>query len=533
MLKSITLQKRRDLKRSADDGTTHIFDMIRKTRRSITDLLSAEQTDETLAFLESAPELGRGTYGEAKEVTKAIVCKITGCGSHLLGPLWSIWRSENVEPNILRFLWKHLVETRITPHIIAPLGLDHSIIEGTTERQKKDDQGIQSSLIYFMEKATAGTVRDHLTGHVSGQRFDLILKVILFQLCYTLECIYTLFPRFRHNDLKDDNVFLHKSSSQGYTRYTIHGSSFYVPNVGVTVLISDFDFASISGSLFDNYKVIEQEWETPSYNINTRKTHAADFDCFLAYVRNHFGDKISSKLKTQLKHIFGAYPKKNSYRSTVVESQGLLTTKEILMETEFFEEFLQTKPPQEIGEQFTFFKSYSKEVAQLGGDEKRHTPLFLPRIDEAIDPRDLLSFQTFRTWTPNCLEWDEEEPTVFSERACERIVGCMHAIYDIKPAPKRDIAGFGFPKDKKEIFFETVEQTGASYILDYYVPSRWWPAIYTCAFIDTAEEMDLVASNQVCWGMTQWCEFWTDMDETDYTEMELLHVALQWGWVRE
>lgn len=529
---SITLQKRRDLKRSADDGTTHIFDAIRKTRRSITDILYSEEVDDTLAFLENAPELGRGTYGQAKEVTNKIVCKITGCGTHLLGPLQSIWRAENVEPSILRFLWEHLVETRVTPHLIAPLGPDHSIIEGVTEQQRKDDVRMRNSLIYFMEKATAGTVRDYLEQQMSGVRFDLIFKVILFQICYTLECIYATFPRFRHNDLKDDNVFLHKSSSKGYTLYSIYGAQFYVPNVGVTALISDFDFACISGSMFDNYKVIEQEWETPSFNINTRKNHAADFGCFLTYVRNQFGDKMSPNLKTTLKHIFGSHTKKNSFRATVPESEGLLTTKEILMETECFDEFLHTKDEKEVVEQFSFVKKFIPSSAGEG-KEQRHTPLFLPRIDDALDPRELPSFKFFRLWAPVDPELDEEEPTTFSERACQRIVNHMHQIYDLKPNPKKDLAGFGFDKDKKDVFFETVQQTGASFILDYYVPSRWWPAIYTCAFVDTIEEMDLTAPNQVCWGMSQWCDFWKDMGEADYNEMELLHVALQWGWVRE
>lgn len=529
---SVTLQKRRDLKRSADEGTTRIVDVIRKTRRSITDMLVAE-ADETLAFLEAAPELGRGTYGQAKEVSKGVVCKITGCASHLLGPVHSIWRAENVEPMILRFLWQHLVETRVTPHIIAPLGHNHSIIEGTTAKQQATDSEMQNSLIYFMEKATAGTVRDYLGKHMGGPKFDLILKVILFQVCYTLECIYSLFPRFRHNDLKDDNVFLHKSTSVGYTRYTIHGTTFYVPNVGITVLVSDFDFACISGLIFDNYKVIEQEWETPSYNINTRKNHATDFSCFLNYVRNQFGNKCSRELKDQLKQVFGLPSKTNSYRATVKESQGLLTTKEILLETEFFEEFLEEE--EDVKEEFSLKKKGggSGLLPPQGGQETRHAPLFLPRVDDAIDPRELLSFKSFRLWSPVNTNLDEEEPTPFSERVCQRLVACMRDIYDLKPNPKKDLAGFGFPKEHEEEFFEAVEQTGTSFILDYYVPAKWWPAIYTCAFVDTVEEMDLTTSNQVCWHMTQWCDFWREYEEANYSEMALLHVALQWGWIRE
>jgi hypothetical protein len=172
------LSKRTNLKRSADKGTTGVYDFVRKMHRSVENLLASDEVDDTLALLESAPELGKGTYGEAKEMSNNIVCKITGCATNLLGPLNSIWRSENTEPRLLRFLWEHLVETKMTPHLIAPLGNTHTIIEGGTHSQK-ETEGIQNSLIYFMEKATAGTVREYLTRHMAGKRFDVVFKVYL------------------------------------------------------------------------------------------------------------------------------------------------------------------------------------------------------------------------------------------------------------------------------------------------------------------------------------------------------------------
>ena len=529
-----SLKKRKDLKRSADEGKAGIYDFVRKIHRSVDNLLDSNELDDTLALLESAPELGRGTYGEAKEMSDNIVCKITGCASNLLGPLNSIWRSENIEPTLLRVLWEYLVETKMTPHLIAPLGNTHAIIEGATNSQKKAD-GVQNSLIYFMEKATAGTVREYLTRHSGGKRFDLVFKVILFQICYTLECIYALFPRFRHNDLKDDNVFLHKSTSTGCTAYTIHGRTFYIPNVGVTALISDFDFACISGSLLDNYKVIEQEWETPSYNISTRKNHAADIGLFVSYALNQFDYKFTNVFKASMKRQFGKVPSKNSFRYTLEQSGELPTTKEMLSSM-FFEDYLMKDDDEEVVERFVFNPPPAPPLPTpptVSSEEIRHTPLFIPRFGDAIDPRELKSFQHFRLWKPVRNDLDDDEPAPFCERVCERIVNHMRELYSLRPNPKKDIAGFGFEKEKEQMFFDTVEQTGASFILDYYVPSRWWPAIYTCVFVDTIEEMDLCVSNQVCWHMGQWCDFWKRAGEANYTEMELLHVALQWGWIRE
>lgn len=535
----ITFDKRRDLKRSADEGSVNVFDIVRKTQRSIPDVLNGEGY-ETIALLEKSPELGHGTYGEAKEVSKDVVCKITGCGSHLLAPVYSVWRSENIEPRLIQFLWKHLVETRITPHIIAPLGKTHSIIEGTTKKQKEVDNGIENSLIYFMEKATGGTLRSYFV-RASPVNFDYLFLVIAFQICYTLEAIYARFPRFRHNDLKDDNIFLHKSTAVGYSVYTIHGTTFLLPNVGVTALISDFDFSCISGETFDNFKIIEQEWETPSYHINTRIDHAADFDCFLSYVRNQFDEKFSNQMRKTLFTLFGPSKKTNNYHTTPEESGELPSTKEILLNTDMFKRFIAPKRMNGIDVTDIFNADSNIEIeyptdANDSKYETRHCPVFLPRTNEVIDPSDLPSFEMFASW-PLSLQvpqdLDEEDPDDFSKDDCDRILEKMIPLYDIKANPKKDIAGFGFSPTKKKVFFETVDQTAASFILDYYVPSRWWPAIYTCAFIDTIEEMDLTIPNQVCWHMYQWCEFWAQQEEAQYTEMQLLHFALQWGWVRE
>jgi len=525
----ITFSQRKVLKRSADEGSFTVRDVLRKSHRSIPDLL---EDHNALALFENSPELGHGTYGEAKEVGENVVCKITGCGSHLLGDVHSIWRSENIEPCLLRFLWERLVESKATPHIIAPLGSSYAIVVGTTQRQQKEDNETKQSLIQFMEKATAGTVRGYFT-RLSILDFDLVFKVILFQVCYTLEAIYMRFPRFRHNDLKDDNVLLHKSASSGYTTYTIHGVTFTLPNVGITALISDFDFACIPGHVFDNYKVTEQEWETPSYNMNTRIDHCADLSCFVSYLRNQFGDKIANGTRKILQKVFGVSKKKNGYRCTVEESAVLPTTRDVLIDTALFEEF--AYKDNSASDHFNADLHYRNEptIQIPQGSEVRHTPVFLPRSSQVVDPQVLPSFQMFRNWNPVYPLLDAEEPSMFSELASNRIIDVMQCIYSIKANPKKDIAGFGFPEKHRQTFFDTVEQTAASFILDYFVPSRWWPAVYTCAFIDTIEEMDLAISNQVCWHFMQWCDFWEDKGEASYTQMQLLHFAIQWGWVRE
>lgn len=526
----VTLKHRKDLKRSADDGTLSVLDVVRKQHRSLPHLLDEQDEDHIVRLLEDSPQLGKGTYGEAHQLSPDVVAKITGCPSGLLGDvIKSPWRSENVEPRLLEFLWKHLVETHVTPHLIAPLGGKHTIITGATKNQQATDADMTNSLVYFMERATLGTLRSYLKQQKASEKFDLLVRVLLFQVCYTLEAIYMRFPTFRHNDLKDDNIMLHTSSAQGYTEYIIHGTRFAVPNVGVTVMISDFDFACISGYAFDNYKVIEQEWETPSYNINTRRDHAADFVCLVTYLRAQFSTKLSRTFRDQLDSIFGILKKTNSFRATVFESEVLPCTEQVLTDTSLFACFqVDIGAEKNVTDVFHADKNASEAIVfhvWSGEKEKRYAPVLFPRQQDVLDMYNLPSYEHFRKCDPIYKYIDQEEPKAYAEQTCSALLEHLQSIYDLKP-------DFGFPQSKKEAFFRLVDEIGSSFILDYFVPERWWPAVFTCAFVDAIEEMNLAKPSQVCWYFEKWAKFWERQGVVRYSDMQLLHFALQWGWLR-
>lgn len=578
----VTLVERKVLKRSADEGKLSIRDVVRKNHCSLPDLLLNNADADTLALLEQSPELGSGTYGQAKEVgvvygdgsaaaegggivavdnkNTSVVAKITGCASGLLGDVaHSPWRAEHVEPKLLQFLWAHLVETNVTPHLVAPLGGTHTIIEGTTVTQKGADKEIANSLVYFMEKATKGSVRAHLKRLMGGAHFDRVVKVIMFQVCYTLASIYMRFPSFRHNDLKDDNVLLHVGPTEGCTEYTIHGTTFHVPNVGVTVLVADLDFACISGYMFDNYKVVEQEWETPSYHIDARQDHASDMACFIAYLRNQFSSKMTPALKDVLKNIYGTSRRDNGYRATYLDAVDFPTAMDLLLDTRLFEEWVTPAGSAGGGNPITL--SAERRYDSPGGagrivdsfnadrnlhtippawpaipitpQEVRHCFMFRPRHVNAIDVSYLPSYTYLERCRPVFAYIDNDPPKEHDQPVCERLLEMLECVYDIQADPKRDKAGFGFARDKFDAFYDKVDEIASAFIIDYFVPERWWPAAYTCAFIDAVEEMDLAASNQVCWHFYQWCRFWEQQGEVRYTEMNLLHFAVQWGWLRK
>ncbi len=179
------LQNRMELKRSFDNGTTRIFDVRDKRNKTLPELLIDPES-----IFDHEDELGRGEYGQAKLLkdqrgTSSVVAKVTGCNNMWLGdPFVSPFRSEQIEPRILNFLWTHLVETRVTPHIIAPVG-KHAIVNGYTPEQKEEDKELESSLIFFMEPASVSDLRVHFRS-ITSHEFRTQFKPLLFQICYTL-----------------------------------------------------------------------------------------------------------------------------------------------------------------------------------------------------------------------------------------------------------------------------------------------------------------------------------------------------------
>ena len=254
---SVTLASRLALKRSMDSGEGEVVDASDKRSKSLAQLI--EDCDDTFDTFNKSMQLGSGVYGDVRLLSEHVVAKVVACGPHLLGSyLQSPFRSEQCESALLNYLWLHLVDTPmrlrsrcITPHIIAPLA-KASILSGATAKTLTEaDKGerIEASAVLFLERATRNDMRSYLGGIWHQETFDLHFRVLLFQLCYTLEAIYQRWPRFRHNDFHDANVLLHQVESKGHVQYSIGGRSFIVPRIGVSAMVSDFDFAWWSSTL--------------------------------------------------------------------------------------------------------------------------------------------------------------------------------------------------------------------------------------------------------------------------------------------
>ena len=120
------------------------------------------------------------------------------------------------------------------------------------------------------EWANKGDLLDFIRRHYT--KLTLIhWKVFLFQIISTLAVIQSKFPSFRHNDLKANNILVHKdkeSKKNVVFRYTVNNRKYVIPNIGYQIKLWDFDFACIPG-IVENKKV-NAKW-TNEINVIPKK----------------------------------------------------------------------------------------------------------------------------------------------------------------------------------------------------------------------------------------------------------------------
>ena len=555
-----------NLKRSletnqAGEGLFH--DPNDKRNKSLDELL-----ESPFYMLQHKDIIGQGEYGYVKDLKTAsgessgVVAKISGCLSNLIGdPNTTPFRSEHVEPRILKFFWKYLVETHISPHIICPIGA-HSIIHGVLPEQAERDADMTHSAIFFMEKCYAGTLRDYLANKTDAENFDRTFKIFLFQICYTLAVIFTKWPNFRHNDLKDDNIFLTSTSSMGggggdetkpTTTYVIYDKTYVLPNLGVMALIGDFDFSCISGYMFDNFKVLEQEWNTPSVNINSREDHRADIYSLITYLRVNFKRKISTNLDRKLNSLFGSVRESNNFYR-LFPTDTAPTVENLFNEIGFFDEFLTPTPPEEEGPCFNGDHIISLRVTYehiFPFTDHRHVPIILPRKSPRLGTTLLPSLIYYRKCPPFSPSVDEDVVgTIFNKRLSDKIMDHIGFVYSCKfmtdilerygPFPPDselindfDTNFYKFPTKHKKDFLKAVEKRAETFLKKYIVPLKYYYYTYSCAFVDESFYSGLVLPGQKCWTHSSWGDFWECAKVQKYTSMEMIHFTLQYNWLRE
>lgn len=215
------------------------------------------------------------------------------------GDIYNISRPENAELMMIKLLSYFVVKKR-TPHIVLPIHTFYTSIKYFINLIKenvadaKDEKGNDSKYAEFVDKYQKGDFYSEVSILISewankGDFLDFMRKkykrftlkhwkVFFFQIISVLAVVQSKFPSFRHNDLKANNVLIHKTDAKVSThKYTINGKIYHVDNIGYQLKLWDFDFACIP-NIVDNSKV-SSEW-TQAINVTPHQNRYYDMHYF-------------------------------------------------------------------------------------------------------------------------------------------------------------------------------------------------------------------------------------------------------------
>jgi hypothetical protein len=214
----------------------------------------------------------------------------------IYGGMYDSNRPENAELKMIKLL-SYFVINKVSPHIILPICTFNTsilpfvnLIEKNTiskdnikynefiDKYNKNHYNENVSIL-ITEWANRGDFLDFLKKHYKKLKIRH-WKVFFFQILSVLAIIQNKYPKFRHNDLKANNILIEKLPKENHEalRYRIKNVEFKVPFIGFRLKLWDFDFACIP-DIIDNYKVA-LEW-TNELNITTTKNRYYDIHFFL------------------------------------------------------------------------------------------------------------------------------------------------------------------------------------------------------------------------------------------------------------
>jgi len=211
------------------------------------------------------------------------------------GDMYNIKRPENTEILMIKLL-AYFVINKETPHIILPITTFNTSIKpflnlpkANIVNNKKFEQFIeryekgeyyQNVSILISEWANNGDLLDYIRKNYKMLKLN-DWRCIFFQILSVLAIIQNKYPAFRHNDMKANNILVHKIDIDQVNKnflYKINNQLYIVQNIGFQLKLWDFDFACIP-NLVNNAKV-EADWTT-KININPEQNRYYDIHYFL------------------------------------------------------------------------------------------------------------------------------------------------------------------------------------------------------------------------------------------------------------
>ena len=210
------------------------------------------------------------------------------------GPANDVRRPENAELMMIKLLGYFVVKKQ-SPHIVLPIATFDTNIKPFTELiDTKVVTENNRKYLEFVERYKKGEYFDNVSILISewanrGDLLDFIRKnymqftllhwqVFFFQIISVLAVIQNKYPGFRHNDMKANNLLVHKVKPRGTSfSYTVNKQKYIVPNIGYQIKLWDFDFACIPG-IVENKKV-DAKW-TNNINVKPEQNRYYDIHYF-------------------------------------------------------------------------------------------------------------------------------------------------------------------------------------------------------------------------------------------------------------
>lgn len=216
------------------------------------------------------------------------------------GGMNQVSRPENAELRMLKLL-SYFVIKKCTPHFVLPFFTFRTSITNFIKVPKNIiDLDDEKNEMYkkFIDRYRDGELEDFVSVLVSewcngGDLLDYIRKnyatitlkhwiVIIFQVLFTLAKVHEIYPAFRHNDMKANNILVQltdikKDRPECRYCYKFDSVKFFIPNINLQIKIWDFDFSCIDG-IIENNKV-NSDW-TKKINITKKENKYYDMHYF-------------------------------------------------------------------------------------------------------------------------------------------------------------------------------------------------------------------------------------------------------------
>jgi hypothetical protein len=193
---------------------------------------TGEFTPQECYFAEKQQDVYDALDEAGKKESEVLISQIVVTGT-------GIYSDNAINELLVNSVLQHLLTNSVTPHLLHVHQFYYHPKDGASMCMEKFDYDLDD---FAGRKKTWWTLER--------------MGVVIFQALHVLYVLQTVL-QFKHHDLHDQNVALIRITDDMYFRghhllsashfvYTVEGVTFYVPNIGYLVKITDMGFASVT-----------------------------------------------------------------------------------------------------------------------------------------------------------------------------------------------------------------------------------------------------------------------------------------------